>query len=225
MFSVHLDLGLAPGDSYLLRYNYNVAGTLINKEDNYFNYGQGIKIDLGMQYFMMDNIAMQISMGYSGKVPGLETKNSLDLGAGLVRDSTTKYKANVFGIKALVVPRFEILELLNMYTGVGLGFFWNSLKFEANTEAGPLSVHEEGKIKSSPALALLGLIGADIPLSDLMSAYGEVAFEQMSFKWKKKVVENGGTFVYEKDAPNQESPPRIPGSNWQIRVGVRFVVL
>ncbi|NLG17461.1 MAG: hypothetical protein GX556_09060 [Fibrobacter sp.] len=202
---------------------------LSEREDKYFNYGQGIKLDAGVQYFMMENVALQAAFGYSGKIPGLETRNVRTLAGATVTDSSIEYKAQLFGIKALVVPRFEILELLNMYTGVGIGFFWNSLSYEAVYETvtvtGTDVDNREGKIKSTPALGLLGLIGIDIPLSDLTAVFGEVAFEQMSFTWKKRIEEKGYTAVYEKDATNLEAPPKVPGSNWQIRFGIRFIVL
>ncbi len=200
-----------------------IDGNDTTEEDKYFNYGQGIKLDIGLQYFMMENVALQAGFGYSGRIPGLETRNTTGLLA--VSNTTTKYKSNLFSLKALVVPRFEILELLNTYTGVGIGFFWNSLSYEAVTVSGTNRHNYEGKIKSTPALGLLGLIGIDIPLSDLTAVFGEVAFEQMSFKWKKRIEGKGYTEVYEKDAANLEAPPKVPGSNWQIRFGIRFIVL
>ena len=54
---------------------------------------------------------------------------------------------------------------------------------------------------------MLGLLGIDIPLSDLMAVFGEVAFEQLSFKWRKR-IEDGLTINYEKDAANLDAPLR-----------------
>ncbi len=114
-----------------------------------------------------------------------------------------------------------------MYTGVGVGLFWNSWKYKTENvgEALGTSVNEtiEGKIKTSPKLAFLGLAGADFPLSEILTLFGEVAFEQMSFT-TKKYIEGNKTVVYEKDS-NLPAPQKIPGSNWQIRFGVKMGIL
>jgi len=81
----------------------------------------------------------------------------------------------------------------------------------------------EGKIKTTPKLGFLGLAGANFPLSDLLTLYGELAFEQLSFTTKKNVQGNN-TVVYEKNS-NLPAPERIPGSNWQLRFGVKMSVL
>jgi hypothetical protein len=119
-----------------------------------------------------------------------------------------------------------------MYAGIGVGFFWNTLRYESDsvftTTTLPRNASETGKYISSPKLGLLGLLGIDYPLSDVLCAFGELAFEQVSFTWKKKTSESSSgkrTTNYEKDAANLDSPERIPGSNWQIRFGVRLAVL
>lgn len=219
-----LGFGFPTGGQVFSSHTYDGVA-LSEREDKYFNYGQGIKFDAGIQYFMMENVALQAAFGYSGRIPKLKIRdiNNVVNTTTTIRDSSINYSSSLFGLKVLVVPRFEILELLNMYTGVGIGFFWNSLSYEASRLAGTDVVNYEGKIKSSPALGLLGLMGIDIPLSDLMTAFGEVAFEQMSFKWRKRIEEGRYTIVYEKDANTVDAPQRIPGSNWQIRAGIRFI--
>ena len=208
-----------------------VNGQPTKKEDTYFNYGQGIKIDLGVQYFMMENVALQAGFGYSGRVPGLDVEQETSI-LTVNTKTSTHYSTNLFGLKVHVVPRFEVLELLNMYAGVGVGFFWNSMSYETTLAYENTTYNEEGKIRSGATLGLLGLLGADFPLSDLMSLYGELGFEQMSFKWKETEVKKTnipehavGKYKYDNDAPNMTSPPRIPGSNWQIRAGVRFILM
>lgn len=210
--------GIATGGQLFSSMRTSINDTL-EEEDSYFNFGRGLKLDLGMQYFLMDNIALQAGMGISGNAPRLETFNETP-----VSKINTTYRSSLWGLKALIVPHFEVLELITMYTGVGVGFFWNSWKYEKDIEieiAGVTTKRTvEGKIKTNPKLALLGLAGVDYPISDLLTAYGEVAFEQMSFTTKKSVEDNQTT-VYEKDS-DLEAPQRVPGSNWQIRFGMRF---
>ncbi len=192
------------------------------EKDSYFNFGKGIKLDMGIQYFLMPNIALQAGIGISGNIPRLKTFHET---SGLKVNTT--YRSSLWGLKAMIVPHFEVLELITMYTGVGIGFFWNSLKYEQKTvtEINDLSATEtiDGKIKTSPKLGLLGLAGANFPLSDLLTVYGELAFEQLSFTTKKNIQGNN-TIVYEKNS-NLPAPERISGSNWQFRFGVRMSVL
>lgn len=202
----------------------NVPGGIdtIEEKDSYFNFGRGLKLDLGVQYFLMPNIALHTGIGISGNIPRLKTfqENS-------VQKINTTYRSSLWGLKALIVPHFEVLELLNVYTGVGIGFFWNSWKYEqkivTGTDALSNTITVDGKIKTSPKLGFLGLAGADFPFSDLLTLYGELAFEQLSFTSKKEVRGNN-TVVYEKNS-NLPAPERIPGSNWQLRFGVKMSVL
>lgn len=214
--------------------DYSISAE-VKRNDSYLNYGRGFKFDLGAQYFMMKNVALQMGIGFSAGFPGLETaiqNYKVTSSDNTFSDSTTNYKFGLFGIKALVVPRFEILDLLNMYAGVGVGLFWSSMSYDVTRVSLTGTQKENGKIKASPTLALLGELGADYPLSDIISVYGEIALEQMSFTWKEKLIEKtnisghtpNGTEVYEKDVPNQGAPLNSPGSNWQIRFGLRFMV-
>jgi opacity protein-like surface antigen len=149
--------------------------TTADKEDHYFNYGQGLKLDLGIQYYMMENLALQVGFGMSGRVPRLATENNLILPASSINIEET-YKSSLFGVKVMVVPRFEVLELTNMYAGIGVGFFWNSLRYETDSimTVGTITTTatETGKYISSPKLGLLGLLGIDYPLSDVLCAFG-----------------------------------------------------
>lgn len=216
-----MGFGIANGGQ-LFSSNKIKGNDTLEEEDSYFNYGRGLKFDFGIQYFLMDNIALQTGLGISANIPRLKVFNEAD-----ETKSNTTYRSSLWGFKALVVPHFEILELLTMYTGVGLGFFWNTCKYENKTEIsstqGNISENTEGKIKTSPKLAFLGLAGLNYPLSEKINLYGEVAFEQMSFTTKKR-IEGNKTTVYEKDS-NLEAPQKIPGSNWQLRFGVRFNVI
>jgi hypothetical protein len=228
--------GFGTGGSLFSSVNTDYSNsTDVKRNDSYLNYGRGFKFDLGAQYFMMNNVALQMGIGFSAGVPGLKTEDhnlKVPSTETVFQDSTTNYKFGLFGIKALVVPRFEILDLLNMYAGVGFGLFWSSMKYEVTKVSSSGTQNESGKIKASPTLALLGELGADYPISDIISLYGEIALEQMSFTWKEKVIEKtnidghtpNGTEIYEKDVTNQGAPLNSPGSNWQIRFGVRFMV-
>ena len=109
-----------------------------------------------------------------------------------------------------------------------LGFFWNSRPFKIVTEAGNITQEITGKITSKPALGFLGLLGADYPLNDKLTLFGELGFEQISFSLDKYVVEepNKQTIYYSEDDANTNNlnPQKVPGSSFQIRAGVRFAI-
>lgn len=205
------------------------------RKDRYLSYGQGVKFDFGLQYFMMENVALQVGFNYTPGVPGIKTEYSRDVSvAGItsrILDSTVEYHRHMFGLKAMVVPRFEILELLDMHTGVGIGFYWNALSYETTRTIADTSQTEKGSIKSAPSLGLNGLIGVDYPLNDLLSLFGEVGFDMTSFRWtKQKIKETGitgnsnGSYNFEKDTPNQRPPLRVSGSSWRLSFGVRYII-
>lgn len=219
----------------------NLAADTIERKDRYLNYGQGLKIDVGVQYFMMENVALQAGFIYTPGVPALTTEYRYDYtiaGAQGFIDSTVEYHRNMFGIKAMIVPRFEIFELFNMHTGVGAGFYWNTLRYEINStrrnEIAGISSDstrtEEGSIRSTPSFGFNGLLGVDYPISDLLSLFGEIGFDMTSFRWTKQMIDNTefnratGSYNFEKNTPNQRSPLRVSGSNWRLSVGVRYAI-
>ena len=196
--------------------------------DRFFNYGSGLKFDVGCQYFMMENVALQASFGYSAGFP-FKQEIITD-----VSTLTTTFGRHVFGVKVQVVPRFEFLDLINMYTGVGIGFFWNSRPFKTVSETGiggtRITQEATGKITSKPTFGLLGQFGADFPLNDNLTLFGELGFEQLRFNLSKfKVKESSipgitnDTYL-ENDSDNMD-PEKVPGSNFQIRVGVRYAIM
>jgi opacity protein-like surface antigen len=222
-----IGIGFKTGGQLFTSTTKNDSGIITNEEDEFFNYGQGFKIDLGAQYLAMENLGLQADMEISLGAPGFETNDRFG-----DYDSSVKYTRNLFGIKFMVVPRFEVLELITMYTGVGLGFFWNSLHYETTVMRSNGTTTEKGKIISNPTLGFTGLIGADYPISDIFALFGEIAFDQISFRWKKKIVDQTnivgnklGTTFFEEDDPSNDAPIRVPGSNWQIRIGARLSVL
>jgi hypothetical protein len=235
-FNIYGSIGYGFGSSGQLFSSTTIRTGLlmdtIARKDRYLNYGQGLKIDVGVQYFMMENVALQAGFIYTPGVPGLTTeyRNDYTILGGFV-DSTVEYHRNMFGIKAMIVPRFEIFELLNMHTGVGVGFYWNTLSYEMTRSNADTTLTEDGSIKSAPSLGLNGLLGVDYPISDLLSLFGEIGFDMTSFRWTKQMIKNTefsnrgtGSYNFEKNTPNQRPPLHVSGSNWRLSVGVRYAI-
>ncbi|MCX7726501.1 MAG: outer membrane beta-barrel protein [Chitinispirillaceae bacterium] len=215
--------------------------------DRFFNYGSGFKIDGGAQYFIMENLSLMGSFVYS---PGFKFVDELQSGDYKL---TTTYTPSLFGFKVYITPKFEVLELFNAYTGVGMGFFWNIRPFKAVLTTPSGTQNAEGRITSNPALGFTGLLGADFPVSDIITIFGEFAFEQMSFNLSKRVVEESninnlatvlmalinnnldvsnydfslGTKYYSANDPTTSNlnPVKVPGTNFQFRIGVKFAIV
>lgn len=205
----------------------SLLGSPTKVEDKFFNYGNGLKFDLGVQYFMMENVALQPSISYSAGIPSFEIVNTTGT-------STTTFTENfqLLGIKLAVVPRFEILDLLDLYTGVGLSLNISGRSFEKTVSFTNGTQSEKGKISAAPALGLLGMLGGDFPLSDNLSLFVECAFEQMHFNLDKYEITSTnitgseeGKSYYSKDDANNLDPQKTPGSNVQIRFGIRFGIM
>ncbi len=203
----------------------NLLSAKTNVKDRFYNYGSGVKFDVGCQYFMMEDVALQTSFGYSAGF----TFEQVESVAGLT--TTTTFKRHLFGLKALVVPRFEALDLIDLYAGVGLGFFWNHRPFKIVAETAAGSQEATGKITSRPTFGFIGQLGADYPLNDKLTLFGEFAFEQIRFNLSKRIVKESNyvlldedTDHYVKDDADPLDPEKIPGSNFQIRVGIRLAV-
>lgn len=212
-------------------FGFGIGGELypVSEKDKYLNYGQGFKMDFGARYSLMNNLNAQAQFGMSFGVPKFEVVNKIS-----TTTNTETFKRNMYGIKLYVVPEFEVLELLTMYTGVGIGFYWNSLHFTRVTREtiSSISYSEEGKIVSSPALGFTGFLGADFPLAKRITLFSQIGFDLVSFKWKEEVIEKaptasriGTSIFYRNNDGSNPPPPKVPGSNWQILAGVRFGIL
>ncbi|HMA65860.1 MAG: hypothetical protein ACM31E_10130, partial [Fibrobacterota bacterium] len=147
-------------------------------ETKYFNYGKGLKFDFGARFGLADKLKAQADFDMSFNVPKLET---VDKEAITNATTTTTYSSSMFGIKAKIVPEFEFLELINMYTGVGIGFYWGSFKYESKVSGtvGPITTSSErvGKYVAAPALGLTGFLGADFPITPKLTLFGELGFD------------------------------------------------
>lgn len=203
---------------------------LVSRNDQYFNLGRGFKIDFGFDYFAMDNVSIQGAMAFSVGVPSFKFDSSTTENA---RKVNTEYKPSTFGIKVLVVPRFEILELLDMYVGVGTGLYFGKYEYEYTSRSTENVITSKGVFKTTPSLGFLGQIGFDYPILDMMSIYSEIGFDMMSFALTSKKVDEASPITddnkpnsiipIEKDITNGRIDPiKIPGSNMQLRLGVRM---
>lgn len=221
-----IGFGFGMGGTLYTSRNTETAST--KEKDQFYNYGNGLKFDIGCQYFLMDKVSLQGSFCYSAGLPAFKVVTE-----SANRTDTETFGRQLFGVKVHIVPKFEVLDLIDMYTGVGFGVYWNSRKFERVIETN-VKQEANGSINSSPSLGFSGMLGTDYPIDDKLTLFGELGFEHVTFNLTEYVIDKstipgiqgGSTIKYVKDDSNIDnySPAKIPGSNFQLRVGVRYAL-
>jgi hypothetical protein len=219
--------GFGVGGQYLASSTTFSGGALTSREDHYENFGWGIKIEGGADYKLMDRLFAQGALCYSIGVPGI--KNVTEVVGG--SRTTVDYGWSLFGIKALVKPTFQVLDLLDVYTDFGIGLYFASSGATIETIAPGVDNTAKAEDSNNPAFTIIGAIGVDYPINANIIAYGEIYCEQMSFTTTKTqyvnstyngAPYNNHTDYYQEDVTDRSAPPKIPGTNIALRVGVRF---
>jgi opacity protein-like surface antigen len=207
--------GFGVGGYYVGSLNKYANTVLVEKNDQYLNYGHGLKIEAGVHYLLMEHLGCQAVLSYTAGVPPIQVTN---IPAGL---ETETYSRNTFGIKALLVPRVQVLDLFDVYAGFGMGLFFGWLSWER------ASSPYKGEYKTNPGFAFCGSLGAEYPVIRELIVFAEIAIEQMNFTvTRSRGTESSLETVYEQNstAPNIFAPPKVPGSNVALRAGVRFPI-
>jgi hypothetical protein len=223
-----------------LGYGFPVGGRLLatsereptagpsEEDDHFINMGRGLKLEGGAGIRVYETTTWQASLEYSAGLPRIVEE---DLDGGTLTEVT--YKFSTLGLKTMIMPRFEFLGLLDMYTGVGLGVFWGFFSLDA-TQSNP-AASAKGNQDLTASLGFLGAFGGEVPLSDQLQLVGELGLEAMSFQVKERVIEestfDNGPFeisddseIFEDDVPDREPRDRYPGTNVSFRLGVRYLL-
>jgi hypothetical protein len=191
--------------------------------DKYLNYGQGLKCQLGAEVGFLKNLAGDFSFVYTGGLPFLRVEFESQAPNGITWTET--YKKHCFGITAAIKPKFMFLDLVEVYTGVGIGLYFTRLTF---TNSDPYIGAYDGFIKTRPALGFIGQLGSYYPLNDRLDFKGEIAFEALSFKTSQYHSTDQNLtlqYVQNSTAANEYPPVKVPGSNWALKVGIRWKIL
>lgn len=193
------------------------SGQTEQVKNHYLNYGHGWQFRLGGDYFLADELSMQFAFNWTAGVPSIKVKfddEQFDI------HYTETYNRNLFGFNVLIVPHFEMFELLDMYSGIGIGLSFGSLKFENSDKE---NFEYEGYFKTKPGLTFSAMLGSDFELSDKLTLFGEVSCDMASLKLKSRRNTNSATQIdYVKDSNSNPAPVKLPVSNVGIRVGVRW---
>jgi len=222
--------GFGMGGWQISSITLNENGSAFERDDKYLNYGRGIKYEIGTHVYFMENLTGRFGVQISQSVPSYEISSTESV--VLNSDTSVEYKPNMYGLKASLLPRFEVLDLIYMYTGAGIGLYIGTLEYEKTRTIEGLGTQKEfGHYESFPSLGFVGTVGGDLPLTDFISLFGEVGFEQLFFIWTKREIETTNitgsekaTVNFQEDATDRSPPPKVSGSNWQIRLGLRIIL-
>jgi len=202
--------------------------TLVSRKDHYQNFGQGIKIEAGMDYLASEKLYVQAGFSYSIGVPIIEQKIT-----AVGTSTDIKYSWSTIGIKALAKPTFQLLDLFDVYAGFGIGLYFAISSCDIKVVAGSVENTAKGEDSNNPAFAIIGSLGLEYPIVENVIAFFEVYSEQMSFTTTKTEYTHSSfstgpytnhTEYYQKDVTDREPPPKIPGSNVALRIGVRVPI-
>ena len=200
----------------------NETGDLTRKKDNYLNYGAGMKIDAGVFVPIMDHVAVTAGVTYTAGTPKMRVHRE---SPGYERTDT--YTRNTLGIKALVLPTFRVIELLDVHIGVGAGVFFAGTAIAGETSSA-LEPLYTGSIETRPTPGLCALVGADYPLTDRITLFANMEFEALRFTVTSMTTTSSNSVIHFRrnaTAANEYTPPRIPGTNWGLKIGTRFDIM
>jgi len=226
--NIFANLGYGFGiGAYLLR-EVNVIddGGDVNK-DYHMNMADGLKFEIGAGYMAAPNLEARFSVDFNF---GLFTPKFENTVTPSIGTTTTEYVVDYsywsWGVRAMAVPAFEMLELLDMYAGAGLSLNFAYGKVDSTTTVNDgdpnTNTNDAWDMRFSPALGFCGVIGFVLPVSEVMDFVGELQFESKSFNLKT-LYRKTGEISYKQDSPNHgDAPPKYSGSNWGIRAGIRY---
>jgi hypothetical protein len=210
----------------------NIDGNLSDVDDDFYNAGRGLKMDLGASYRFLEYVnvigAFALTIGLPKAGYEFEDVNTV---TGRTTKTTVEITNSQFGLKFLLAPTFQIFDLLDMYVGVGLGLYWNSAGYEYSQEvaqSGVATVRQEetGVVETKPSVPFIGMVGVEYPVADRLIIYLDGCFEAMNAKiveveYTESDFNTPMDETFDADDPNEDPPPEIPGSNFAIRLGVR----
>ncbi len=223
--------GFGTGGLYVGPTTTTVAGELTKKQDNYLNFGNGLKLEGGADLKLMQHLYAQGAVSYSNGLWGI---NQVADATG-VDKTTENFLYSTFGIKAILKPTFQVLDLFTMYTGFGIGLYFAGLTIH-RTETGPgINLSARADDSEWPAFAFVESLGLEYPLTSAIIAFGELYCEEMNFMTRQRTI-TGSNYPagsewanqiinYQNNVTDRAEPFSTPGTNVAIRLGVRFPLL
>jgi opacity protein-like surface antigen len=230
-FSTYLALGagFSRGGEYVGKSAtiYQPQNRYTDADDQYLNLGHGFKIDVGASYRFLEHVDALLGFNISLGTPRVEVKTSTVTAASTVTDDDLYHNAQ-FGLKLMVIPRFTVFSLIDVYVGGGIGLYWTSFSLESETStkigATTTSVKTSTDFGTKATVPFIGVIGAEYPLTNRFILFLDMTYEAMNVTVDQAKVTSGSTTVttkYKKDSNDANFEDKIPASNLAIRLGLR----
>jgi len=196
---------------------------------------------MGAQVGNIENLMFRIGFATSFLTGGPidEDIAYLDLGAlGQSQTTTThEYSVQIIGGRALIVPHFELTDILSLYGGLGGGLFYAFGKSEIEAHTVTTTANATTTSNSSQSYeyenkvfpGLLSVLGMRFAIAGPLSAMAEFGYDVMNVTVEKQThTANDGTITttnYERDATDRQAPPKIPATNIALRAALVFSIM
>jgi opacity protein-like surface antigen len=211
-----------------------LGGYLTKTTDNYLNFGSGLQLEGGADIRIMQHLYGQAALCYGNGLWGIDQVVVNKYTPGVTTTDQCSY--STLGIKLLVKPTFQVLDLFTVYTGFGIGldFAWLTIH---HSQVGPGAVNLSARADDGewPAFAFEGSLGLDYPITRSIIVFGELQCEVMNFMTSQRTITNSNFVTdpdwtnqiknYQTNATDRDPPNSTPGTNVGIRVGVKFPLM
>jgi opacity protein-like surface antigen len=231
--------GLGLGGEYIGAINtYNSGDTLTSTKDKYLSLGKGLSLGLGAEISLNPNFNVRISGGYS-TMPSIEVvENHPSYG------NKNTYKGHIIGFNTILIAKAP-LGALHPYVGMGPGLYFGEMKQEETSNSGLTETQATYEVRFKPAIGFCGLVGLEFHINGSLIPFVELNFQQAGLTRKELEVTEykvdgvdqlssfdldystpgiQHTITYKKNSTTNPPPQVISGSNFGLRVGVKFTI-
>mgnify|MGYP000652969162 CR=1 FL=1 len=198
---------------------YGADTILARTKDHYMNYGEGMKVEAAAAIALMEHLDAEFAIEFTGKTP--RTVIVFDMPGTSWKE---KYRQASYGAKLILVPRFRVVELIDMEIGCGAGIF-----FTTCTMSNTRTVSNGGYVRTRPGFVFCARLGAELPVADRISITAAIVTEQVSYTLKEyRRTDSPDMYTAERNRSSTSAyvvrPEKIPGSNAALHIGTRFIV-
>jgi len=209
-------------DTFLCSREYNSGNEFKKEVNHYLNYGKGLQVVTGFEYYFQKILSMRLSLCYTKGFPPLEV--SYVHADGNIRFKE-EYTGDMFGINLKLIPHVPINKSASFYAGAGAGCYYALLSIAPVSNNDTTATFENGSLRTSPGLGLNGVLGIDYFFTGRTAVFFECSFDQISFNLEQRKNTNGSVIDYKKDSPDSPAPVKIPGSNVGFRLGIKITLV
>ena len=191
-------------------------GAYANSNDYNYNLGKGLDLSIGADIKLVSRLGLHTFAESRWVVPRMSV-NSAAVGPAA---NTDTYHTYTFGFGATLRPYFSVFDFMNCYVGVGAGLYFSSIHIKGSNAA---NNSVDGRIHVDPSVALLGEMGASLPITAAISVFADCEFADMTFKVKSyhSTTNNSADINYTNN-DNLHHPYRISGSTLGLHVGISY---